>query len=191
MSEDVKELVSDILVKRNLGSKFGINEDGTNTNLVSKHYSPLIVVRVDYNYLHSKDLTFIVGVIADPSTSRLEDVIKTAVKTCEEHDIRILSGQTLRDISGVISETIVTYYNNIKANSVEGVAVLAECDKIVVSSLYGDFMNHLSCKIEFYSIADHILSGNFQFKDKIKLITKKLNNYVDKINNYIDSCSVQ
>ena len=181
MSENVKKMVSDILKKRNLGDKFGVNEDGTNTNLISKHYSPLIVIRVDYTYLNDKNLTFVIGVIADPNINGLEPVVRTAIKTCEEQGM-LISDQSLRDMSGVVSETIVSYYNKIKANSVEGVAILLECNKTIVSSLYGDFMNHLSCKIEFYDIADRILSNNFHFKNKIRSITNKISSYIDASN---------
>jgi len=89
-----------------------------------------------------------VSLICDISLSDLDEVVNRVVSQyLFEDDI-----QTLRNFCGDLSESIVNHYNNIKQGCVEGVAVLSYFDKLFVSSLWGDFMTHLSCKQELYSI---------------------------------------
>jgi hypothetical protein len=55
--------------------------------------------------------------------------------------------QTLRNLAGALTEHLNTIYEK-----AEGVAVVFYVDKCFISSLHGDFMNHTSCRIEFYGL---------------------------------------
>lgn len=115
----------------------------TNTKLIEKNYSPLIVRK----YMTAGWPTY-VSLICDASLSCLDEVVNEVTSTYQfENDI-----QSLRNFCGKLSETIINHYNNVKQGCVEGVAVLSYFDKLFISSLYGDFMTHLSCKQELYSI---------------------------------------
>lgn len=115
----------------------------TNTKLIEKNYSPLIVRK----YMVQGWPTY-VSLICDVSLSDLDDVVNKVVSQyLFEDDI-----QTLRNFCGDLSDTIVNHYNSIKQGCVEGVAVLSYFDKLFISSLYGDFMCHASCKQELFAI---------------------------------------
>ena len=152
----VQDVVKEILTERKLDTKYGIDESKTNTNLVSKHYSPLCMVCLDGYWTR-----IFVAVIADPNLDDLYHVVRTAYQSCLN-----LRGydtiQSLRDMSGVISETVVKYYNLKKANTVEGVGVVVQRGDVIVSSLYGDFMNHLACRLEFYELFRELSSHKSQ-----------------------------
>jgi len=113
----------------------------TNTKLLEKNYSPLVVRK----YI-MKGWPMYVGVICDLDLSDLDDVVnKPRLK-------KNASIQDIRNYVGRVSDKVVTTYDKVKRNCVEGVAVLYYVDKMAVSSLYGDFMVHFPCKSEFYSI---------------------------------------
>jgi len=89
-----------------------------------------------------------VSLICDVSLSDLDEVVNGVVSQyLFEDDI-----QTLRNFCGDLSASIVNHYNNIKQGCVEGVAVLSYFDKLFISSLWGDYMTHLSVKQELYFI---------------------------------------
>jgi hypothetical protein len=119
-------------------------DDNINTKLLDKHYSPLVVRK-----LQVEGWPMYVGIICDYSLTDFDVVISRALKDFgkPKHDL-----QVLRNLTGYISEYVIEYYNSKKPNCVEGVAVLWYTDKCFISSLWGDFMTHLSCKTELYSI---------------------------------------
>lgn len=120
-----------------------INDDKVSTRLLEKNYSPMIVRK----YIIKGWPTW-VAIICDLSLSDLDKIVNDLVFSYQfENDI-----QVLRNFCGMLSEKIVDHYNDIKHGSVEGVAVLMYSDKLFISSLYGDFMTHLSCRQELYSI---------------------------------------
>lgn len=115
----------------------------TNTKLIEKNYSPLIVRK----YMVKGWPTY-VSLICDVSLSDLDEVVNGIVKDYDFQD----DIQSLRDFCGKLNETIVNYYNEKKEGCVEGVAVLSYFDKLFISSLWGDFMVHASCKQELFAI---------------------------------------
>ena len=120
-------------------------EKQTNTRLINKIFSPMIVRKYQiYGW------PLFVGIILDGSLTSLDDTVNKAIDSfgeINEHDI-----QSVRNFCGFISEFIINHYNTMWKNSVEGLAVIYYCDKLWVSSLYGDFMTHKSCKDELFSI---------------------------------------
>lgn len=115
-----------------------------NTRLLDKNYSPLIVRKYQMT-----GWPLFVGLICDISLSNLDAVVNEAAKEFGKVSDDI---QVVRNFCGFLSEFIYDYYNEKKNGCVEGIAVLWYVDKCFVSSLWGDFMTHTSCKQELYSI---------------------------------------
>jgi len=117
------------------------NNDKTFTKLVDKQYSPLVIRK----YTHW-GFPIYVSLITDNDLTDLDKVVtefmKDNVADSWQNNI-----QTLRNLAG----KLVDHLNNFYEKS-EGVAVVIYADKCFISSLYGDFMNHTSCRIELYSL---------------------------------------
>lgn len=146
VTKEVFEMAKDLIEKRKLnGNRMGINDDLTNTNLISKHYSPLTIRK--YNLINMWPCW--IGLIIDENIENLDMVVNGAYKACEEAGMVCNNIQQIRNISGILSESITKYYNNIKENCVEGVAITIFTDKNYVQNFAGDFMNHLSCRNEY------------------------------------------
>ena len=122
----------------------GLSDVTTSTRLLDKNYSPMIVRKYQ---MHGWPM--FVGLICDVSLSNLDKLV---------HDFTAQYGEKVDDIQwirnycGALSECITRYYEGVKPGCVEGVAILWYVDKLFVSSLYGDFMVHSSCKQELFSI---------------------------------------
>jgi len=113
----------------------------TYTKLVDKHYSPLVIRK----YTHW-GFPIYIALITDDNLTDLDNFI------CEFMDIHSKEGwvnniQTLRNLAGKLTEDLNNHYGK-----AEGVGVIFYVDKMFVSSLHGDFMNHVSCRIELYSL---------------------------------------
>jgi len=93
-----------------------------------------------------------IGLICDVSLSDLDKVIQTLLSECRNKDMFKNDIQSLRNVTGVISDYLLSHYDSIKKGCVEGIAVLYYADKTFISSLWGDFMTHGSCKQELYFI---------------------------------------
>ena len=119
-------------------------ENLLNTKLLDKNYSPLIVRK--YQMF---GWPLFIGMICDASLSDLDMVVNEFTNQFGkvENDI-----QEARNYCGGLSDYIAKHYNNVRDNVVEGVAVLWYIDKCFISSLYGDFMVHASCKQELFAI---------------------------------------
>lgn len=120
------------------------NERGRSfTALVDKHYSPLVLRK----YTHW-GFPIYVSVITDNDLSDLDDVVVPFIKAREKegwtNDI-----QKLRNLAGALTEHLVKSYDR-----TEGVGILFYVDKCFISSLYGDYMNHNSCRAEFYALVN-------------------------------------
>lgn len=113
----------------------------TFTKLVDKHYSPLLIRK----YTHW-GFPIYVGLIADDDLSDLDEFIVNFMKTNKEENW-VNNIQKIRNLAGAMTEAL-----NNKYEKAEGVAVVFYVDKMFVSSLHGDFMNHTACRIEFYSL---------------------------------------
>lgn len=143
---DPYEVAKKLIIERTLsGNRMGVNDDLTNTNLISKHYSPLTIRK--YNLVNGWPCW--IGLIIDEDLSDLDMVVNKAYKACKEAGMVCNNIQQIRNITGIISETITEHYNNKKENCVEGVAITLYTDKNYVQNFMGDFMNHLSCRNEY------------------------------------------
>jgi len=111
------------------------------TKLIDKHYSPLVIRK----YTHY-GFPIYIGLITDNDLSDLDDV---AVNFMKEHSGEgwVNDIQKVRNLAGSFTEHLNNYYDR-----AEGVAVMLYVDKMFVSSLHGDFMNHSACRAEFYSL---------------------------------------
>lgn len=116
-------------------------DDKVFTKLIDKHFSPLVIRK----YTHW-GFPIYIGMITD---NDLTDFDKVVVDFMNEHAKEgwVNNVQTLRNFAGALTE-----YLNILYEKTEGVAVVFYVDKMFISSLHGDFMNHTSCRIEFYSL---------------------------------------
>jgi hypothetical protein len=124
-----------------------MDDSKVSTRLLEKNYSPLIVRKYQM-----KGWPMYIGLICDVSLSDLDGLINEAMREYEEEDLIQQDIQAIRNITGLLSDRIIAHYDSIKPGCVEGVAVLWYVDKTFISSLWGDFMTHLSCKMELYSI---------------------------------------
>ena len=122
----------------------GLGEVNTSTRLLDKHYSPLIVRKYQM-----EGWPLFVALICDVSLSDLDQVVQDFAR---DQDEKVDDIQWVRNFCGSLSDRLLTHYNDIKSGCVEGIAVLWYVDKCFVSSLYGDFMTHGSCKQELYAI---------------------------------------
>jgi len=144
-----RELAKKIIKERTLDhGRMGINDDMTNTNLISKNFSPLTVRK--YNAIGMWPVW--IGLIIDESLSDLDFVVNGILDSCEEAGMFSNDIQHIRNITGVLTEGIKVYYNSKKKNCVEGIAIALYVDKNFVQNFSGDFMNHTSCRIEWAGI---------------------------------------
>jgi hypothetical protein len=122
----------------------GLDKVNTATRLLDKNYSPLIVRKYQ---MHGWPL--FTALICDVSLSNLDQVVHefTAAYGDKVDDI-----QWVRNYCGALNQHLVDVYDGVKPGCVEGVGVLYYVDKMFVSSLWGDYMCHLSCKMELYQI---------------------------------------
>lgn len=122
----------------------GLDKVNTSTRLLGKNYSPLIVRKYQmYGW------PLFISLICDISLSDLDEVVYGFDSDYGKPEDDI---QAVRNYTGALSDCILDHYNMKKRGCVEGVAVLWYIDKCFVSSLYGDFMVHASCKQELYAI---------------------------------------
>ena len=108
------------------------------TKLVGKEFSPLIIRRYSTPILH------FVAIITDDNLDDLDQTVETFFK---ENGPLPNTIQGIRNFAGGLNDYLATKY--LKC---EGVAVILQADKMTISSLYGDFMNHVSCRIELYGL---------------------------------------
>lgn len=147
----------------------GLDEVNTSTRLLNKQYSPMIVRK--YQLF---GWPMFVGIICDVSLSDLDDVVikfasidNPLIKEWViEHEfynvvdpdkpIRFITLkddiQVVRNFCGLLNDYIHKYYSMTKEGSGEGIAVIWYIDKCFISSLWGDFMVHASCKAELFAI---------------------------------------
>jgi hypothetical protein len=126
-------------------------EAEVSTRILGKHYSPLIIRKTN-----KFGFPLFVGFICDYDMSDLDEVIeKLCVDTIADsfegdEDLIAENPQALRNFAGELTDRFVKYYNSKHINCVEGVAVIFYADKMFISSLFGDFMNHAMCRQELY-----------------------------------------
>ena len=123
------------------------DDSKTATRLLDKNWSPLIVRKYQM-----EGWPLFISLICDANLNDLDEVVYRI------HDEAVEKGfvggniQDGRNYCGFMSDQIKAHYHGIKKGCVEGVAVLWYIDKCFISSLYGDFMVHASCKQELFAI---------------------------------------
>jgi len=111
------------------------------TKLVDKHCSPLVIRK----YTHW-GFPIYVGLITDNDLTKLDKVVTKFINKNKKKSW-VNNIQKLRNFAGAMTEYLNDFYPR-----TEGVAVVFYVDKCFISSLHGDFMNHASCRIEFYGL---------------------------------------
>jgi hypothetical protein len=57
----------------------------------------------------------------------------------------------MRNVTGILSESLSIHYNSKKDNCVEGIAITLYIDKTYIQNFTGDFMSHGQCRLEYVS----------------------------------------
>ena len=137
--------------KRNMSmdANAGLTRDDstTATRLLDKNWSPLIVRKYQM-----EGWPMFIALICDANLDDLDEVVHNVFTEAKKFGFVNGSIQGARNTCGFLSDKIVDHYNEVKTGCVEGVAVLWYIDKCFISSLYGDFMVHASCKQELFAI---------------------------------------
>lgn len=131
--------------KTNNNGRFGLDDSKVATKLLDKNFSPMIIrkyTRIGFPlYIH---------LICDENLDELDNVVHDCIDRCKESGILQNSIQSLRNFTGILSETINKYYDAKKRGCVESLGIIFYADKMIISSLQGDCMNHESCRLELY-----------------------------------------
>lgn len=144
------EVAKKLIVERQLaGGRMGVNDDLCNTNLISKNYSPMFIRKFNATSLCNWPLY--VAMICDEDVGDIDQVVNGALNAYTESGLMQNNLQSMRNLTGIISETLSMYYHIKKENCVEGIAVTLYVDKAYIQSFSGDFMNHSQCRSEYTS----------------------------------------
>lgn len=114
------------------------------TRLEGKHYSPLVMRKYT-----RWGCPLFVALITDDDLNNLDEVVTEFMQerlpdSSDGQGWKWPSSlQGMRDIAGALTEEMVRAYDK-----VEGAAVVLSADKMLISSLFGDFMTHHQCKAE-------------------------------------------
>lgn len=125
--------------------RFGLKDNQVATKLLDKNFSPMIIRK--YTRI---GFPLYVSLICDENLDDLDDIVHDCIDFCKENDILKNSIQSLRNFTGVLSDRINDHYDSKKRGCVESLSVIFYADKMIISSLQGDAMNHLSCRLELY-----------------------------------------
>ena len=119
-------------------------DDGqTATRLFDKNWSPLVIRKYQM-----QGWPLFCGIICDANLNDLDTVIYDLNDKAKENGFLDGSIQGVRNYCGFLNDGIVNHYNAIKRGCAEGVMVCFYCDKMWVSSAYGDLMTHEKCVAE-------------------------------------------
>jgi len=125
--------------------RYGLKDDKVATKLLDKNYSPMIIrkyTRIGFPlYIH---------LICDQNLDDLDSLVHDCIDYCKSNGILSNSIQSLRNFTGIMSEWINNHYDKTKRGCVESLGVIFYADKMIISSLQGDCMNHESCRRELY-----------------------------------------
>jgi hypothetical protein len=109
------------------------------TSLAGKEYEPLVLRRYSTPILHW------VCLISGDNLDRLDQIVSEFwEKTPISQNMSI---QDWRNLAGKLQEVVIRSFKKVESG-----AVVMACDKMMVSSLYGDAMNHLGCRMELYML---------------------------------------
>ncbi len=137
---------NDTISNKDLGDgRFGLEDSQVSTKLLDKNFSPMIIrkyTRIGFPlYVH---------IICDENLDDLDNVVHDCIDLCKKNNILENNIQSLRNFTGVLSEKINEHYDMKKRGCVESLGIIFYADKMIISSLQGDAMNHLSCRMELY-----------------------------------------
>lgn len=125
--------------------RYGLEDEKVATKLLDKNFSPMIIrkyTRIGFPlYVH---------LICDANLDNLDEIVHDCIDKCKEGGILSNSIQSLRNFTGILSDDINEYYDNVKRGCVESLGIIFYADKMIISSLQGDCMNHESCRLELY-----------------------------------------
>ena len=110
------------------------------TKLVDKHYSPMVIRKTT-----KLGFPIYVALITDDNLSDLDDQMNVYIDEARKgwtDDV-----QKIRNFAGGFVQHLLEFYPR-----TEGAAVIVYADKMFVSSLHGDLMTHISCKIELFGL---------------------------------------
>ena len=105
------------------------------TRIEGKEHSPLVIRRYSMPFLH------FVCIISDDDLDILDNVV---LKFWDSLAIP-KTIQDMRNHCGSLTETVITAFPR-----TEGCGVIYIADKLIISSLVGDMMNHAMCRDEIY-----------------------------------------
>lgn len=111
------------------------------TSLRDKHYEPLIIRKYQGPY----GFPVFIALICGDDLNKLDQKHETFARVWEEMENKSI--QNLRNYFGEMTDFIRKSFKG-----VEGIAVVAFADKLVISSLWGDFMTHHQCRLELFSL---------------------------------------
>jgi len=129
--------------------RMGRDDSNVSTRLLDKNYSPLIVRKYQM-----EGWPLFCGIIADISLSDLDKEVYRIADEWKSKGLFKNDIQAMRNFTGYLSDELIKHYDSVKRGSVEGMAILYYVDKTFISSLWGDFMVHASCKQELYFIVN-------------------------------------
>lgn len=112
------------------------------TSLMTKEHEPLIIRKyTQYGF------PLYVAMICGADLNNLDELVHSF---CYTNTVLLKSNkiQSMRNVVGMLTEFLREHYGT----KVEGIAVIWYVDKMMISSLFGDFMTHTSCRIELYSL---------------------------------------
>ena len=114
------------------------NEVEPLTKISGKEYSPLVIRRYS-----TKFGILFVSSICDEDMNNLDNIVMDFVNSVKS----VTTIQGARNFTGKLTEIVRESYKKS-----EGVAVIGYFDKLMISSLWGDFMSHTACRIELYGL---------------------------------------
>ena len=126
---------------------FTRDDSQTSTRLLDKNWSPLILRKYQM-----EGWPLFISLICDANLNDLDQVVYKIHDEAKEFEFVNGTIQGARNYCGYMSDKLKEHYDNVKKGCVEGIAVLWYIDKCFISSLYGDFMVHASCKQELFAI---------------------------------------
>ena len=135
------------MVGKDLGDgRYGMEDGNVATKLLDKNFSPMIIRK--YTRL---GFPLYVHMICDENLDDLDTIVHDCIDYCKSSGVLSNNIQSLRNFTGVLSDWINKHYDEKKRGCVESLAIIFYCDKMIISSLQGDCMNHNSCRYELYA----------------------------------------
>jgi len=125
--------------------RYGMDDSKVATKLIDKNCSPMIVRK--YTRL---GFPLYIHLICDEDLSDLDTVVHDVIDLAVKSDVIKNDIQSLRNFTGFMSDSINKYYDTKKRGCVESLGIIYYVDKMMISSLQGDCMNHDSCRRELY-----------------------------------------